>query len=119
VNSKKNSTRARAILTLGVAFALFGGASAAATQAGPQTPGPIKSGAGPGWPATLSPSDFVAHVDNPWFPLNPGSEYRYTGLKDQTKTVDVVKVTGRTKRILGVKTTVVHDVVSVMAGPRR
>jgi hypothetical protein len=119
VNAKKRSTRARAILALGMAWALIGGASAAVatTQAGPQTLGPIQSGAGPGWPATLSPSDFVARVNNPWFPLKPGSEYRYTGLKDQTKTVDIVKVTHRTKRILGVETTVVHDVVSVKGRP--
>ena len=82
-----------------------------------QTPGPIKSGAGPGWPATLSPSDFVARVDNPWFPLKPGSKYRYKGIKEGTRMIDVVKVTHRTKRILGVKTTVVHDVVRVNGRP--
>ena len=119
MNSKNHSTRARAILALGVAWALIGGGftAAATTQAGPPTPGPIKSGAGPGWPATLSPSDFVARVDNPWFPLQPGSEYHYTGLKDHTKTVDDVKVTDRAKQILGVKTTVVHDVVRVDGRP--
>jgi hypothetical protein len=102
-----------------MACALIGGVAAAATvtQAAPQAPGPIESGAGPGWPATLQPSDFVARVDNPWFPLQPGSEYRYTGLKDRLKTVDVVKVTDRTKPILGVDTTVVHDVVSVDGRP--
>jgi hypothetical protein len=109
----------RAILALAVTWTLIGGGSAAAvtTQGGSQEPDPIKSGAGPGWPATLTPGDFVARVDNPWFPLQPGSEYRYTGLKGQTKTVDVVKVTDRTKRILGVKATVVHDVVSVNGRP--
>jgi hypothetical protein len=119
VSATSHSNRTRAILVLGVACALIGGAAAVAatTQTGPQTPGSIKSGAGPGWPATLSPSDFVAHVDNPWFPLRPGSEYRYRGLKDKVKTVDVVKVTGRTKRILGVETTVVHDVVRVNGRP--
>jgi hypothetical protein len=79
--------------------------------------GPIESGAGPGWPVTLSPGDFVTGVDNPWFPLRPGSEYRYIGLKDKVKTVDVVKVTDKTKRILGVATTVVHDVVRVNGRP--
>lgn len=119
MSSKRHSIRARAILTLGVALALMGGGPAAAAMLhdGPQAPGPIKSGAGPGWPSTLSPSDFVARVDNPWFPLQPGSEYRYTGLKDRVNTVDVVKVTDRTKRILGVKTTVVHDVVAVNGRP--
>jgi hypothetical protein len=118
MNPKNRSTRARMILALGVTCVLIGGASAAATPyTGTTTPGPIKSGAGPGWPATLSPSDFVARVDNPWFPLKPGSEYRYTGLKDRKAMVDIVKVTGRTKRILGVKTTVVHDVVKVDGKP--
>jgi hypothetical protein len=114
VNWKNHSIRGRAILALGVASALVGGGSAAVAAtapASPQTPGPIKSGAGPGWPATLSPSDFVARVDNPWFPLKPGSKYRYKGLKEHTHMTDVVKVTHRTKTILGVKTTVVHDVV--------
>jgi hypothetical protein len=95
-------------------------ATAAATttvDADAQAPGPILSGAGPGWPARLSPGDFVAHVDNPWFPLRPGSEYRYRGVKDRVKMVDVVKVTHRTKRILGVETTVLHDVVWVNGRP--
>jgi hypothetical protein len=119
VSAKNHSIRTRATLALGIFCALIGGASAAAatTPAGPQTPGPIKSGAGPGWPATLSPSDFVARVDNPWFPLRPGSEYRYTGVKEGVKMVDRVRVTGRTKRILGVATTVVHDVVRVNGRP--
>jgi hypothetical protein len=119
VSATNHSIRTRAILALGVACALIGAASAAAatTPAGAKTPGPIKSGAGPGWPATLSPSDFVARVDNPWFPLQPGSEWRYRGLKDNVKTVDTVKVTHQTKRILGVATTVVHDVVKVNGKP--
>ena len=33
--------------------------------------------------------------------------------------IDVVRVTHRTKRILGVKTTVVHDVVRMHGRPRR
>jgi hypothetical protein len=115
VSATSHSSRARAILALGVFCALI--AAAAPASGAPQALGPIKSGAGPGWPATLSPSDFVPHVDNPWFPLRPGSEYRYTGLKDNVKMVDVVKVTDRTKRILGVETTVVHDVVRVNARP--
>ncbi len=119
MNSKNCSTRARAILALGMACTLIGGASAAlaTTQSRPLAPGPIKSGAGPGWPATLSPSDFVARVKNPYFPLTPGSKYRYKGSEEGTKTKDVVNVTHRTKRILGVQTTVVHDVVSVNGRP--
>ena len=79
--------------------------------------GTFKSGAGPGWPKTLRPSDFVARVDNPWFPLRPGSVYRYRGIKERTPMVDVVHVTHRKKTILGVHATVVHDVVSVHGRP--
>ena len=115
---KIGGARARTILAACIASASIAAGSAAVIAAdGFQAPGPIESGAGPGWPATLNPSDFVARVDNPWFPLQPGSEYRYTGLKDGMKTVDVVTVTDRTKRILGVETTVVHDVVSVNGRP--
>jgi hypothetical protein len=65
----------------------------------------------------LNPSDFVAQVDNPWFPLKPGSRYRYRGAKDQQKMIDVVRITNQTSMILGVRTTVVHDTVFVQGRP--
>jgi hypothetical protein len=117
MSSKTRSRRAKGILALGLASVLIGGGAPASAAANASQPGQIISGAGPGWPATLSPNDFVAQVDNPWFPLQPGSEYRYRGLKEHTKMVDVVRVTHRTKQILGVEATVVHDVVSVKGRP--
>src|SRR5262249_34205866 len=48
-------------------------------------------------------------VNNPWFPLKPGSVWRYTGVKDGKPSVDVVKVPGATKVIQGVVTTAVDD----------
>src|SRR5262249_36856848 len=80
--------------------------------------GSIPSGAGPGWPKTIHPSDFVREVTNPWFPLKPGSVWRYKGLKEGMKTTDVVAATHRTKKILGVTTTVVDDVVLVKGKPQ-
>jgi hypothetical protein len=120
MNRKNHSIRARAMLALGVASALIAGGSASAaagTTAPAAQAGPIKSGAGPGWPATLSPSDFVRRVDNPWFPLKPGSRSRYKGNKEGTRMIDVFRVTHRTKTILGVKTTVVHDKVLIHGRP--
>ena len=114
MSRKIHALRWGAVVALGVASALvvLGPASAAGmSPARPRSGGPIKSGAGPGSPATLKPSDFVRHVDNPWFPLKPGSKWHYRGNKEGTHTTDTVKVTHRIKRILGVKTTVVHDVV--------
>jgi hypothetical protein len=107
-------------LALAVTVTALGYGSAGgdtSTSSARSAAGPIESGAGPGWPATLSPSDFAARVTNPWFPLRPGSVYRYTGMKENVKMVDTVKVTTRTKRILGVDTTVVHDVVRVNGKP--
>jgi|tagenome__1003787_1003787.scaffolds.fasta_scaffold20889742_2 hypothetical protein len=93
------------ILLASAALVVGGGAAAA------QAAGPIKSGAGHGWPHTLSPNDFVRHVDNEWFPLKPGTKWRYRGLDGNTHMIDRMRVTPKTKTIEGVKTTLVHDVV--------
>jgi hypothetical protein len=113
MNSKIRSIGSRLALGFLLGAVLLGAASAAAALA----PGPIQSGAGPGWPATLSPSDFDHGVENPWFPLRPGDVSRYVGVKDGVKMTDTVRVTHRTKQILGVATTVIHDVVRVEGKP--
>ena len=61
--------------------------------------------------AALAPagSGFSHHVDNPWFPLRPGTVYRYRGHEEGAPITDVVRVTRRTKRIAGVRCTVVRD----------
>ena len=58
---------------------------------------------------TIDPANFVRTIDNPYFPLRPGSVWRYRGVKDGKPTVDVQKATNRTKDILGVHATVVTD----------
>jgi hypothetical protein len=60
-------------------------------------------------PASAAARTFVRTVDNPWFPLKPGSVWRYRGVKDGKPSRDIVRVTGRTKTILGVTTTAVSD----------
>jgi hypothetical protein len=55
------------------------------------------------------PADFVARVDNPWFPLVRGTVYVYRGIKDGKASRDVVTVTYATRTIEGVKATSVHD----------
>src|SRR5687768_8151061 len=62
------------------------------------------------------PRDFVAGVDNPWFPLEPGTvrTYRATG-GGATETI-VVTVTDRTRVVQGVPTTVVHEVATDARG---
>ena len=60
-------------------------------------------------PPPFIPSSFVARVDNPWFPLIPGTVYVYRGAKDGRASRDVVTVTRRSKRIEGVRAIVVDD----------
>jgi len=55
------------------------------------------------------PSGFTAHVDNPWFPLRPGTVSVYTGMKDGRSARDVVTVTHRVTKIDGAPCVVVKD----------
>ena len=122
MKTKRAPIRSRPVLALAGAAALAavalgnaGQVRAATALRGSQT---IKSGAGPGWPKTLDPSDFVARVDNPWFPLKPGSRWHYRGVDEDGRFTDKMHATHRTKTIEGVRTTVVHDVVLKHGKPR-
>jgi hypothetical protein len=55
------------------------------------------------------PKTFVTRVDNPYFPLRPGTTFTYRGTVDGEPAKDVVSVTRRAKTILGVRITVVRD----------
>ncbi|MGZ4396326.1 MAG: hypothetical protein ACXVZ2_13300, partial [Gaiellaceae bacterium] len=59
--------------------------------------------------AAAPPGEFVARVDNPWFPLTPGTTYFYTGVKDGHPSRVVTTVTHRTAVIAGVRCTVIDD----------
>jgi hypothetical protein len=61
----------------------------------------------------LDPADFVPQIDNPYWPMAPGSRwvYRETDGEGGKQRVEVA-VTDRAKSILGIRATVVHDVVS-------
>lgn len=60
-------------------------------------------------PPLPAPSEFVARVDNPWFPLRPGTVLLYRGRKDGGPTRERVAVLTATKEILGIRATVVSD----------
>jgi hypothetical protein len=62
-----------------------------------------------GAPPMPSASSFSAHVDNPWFPLLPGTRWIYTGVKDGKPTRDIVTATHQTKTIQGVPCIAVRD----------
>ncbi|HEY8843124.1 MAG TPA: hypothetical protein VIM23_04395 [Gaiellaceae bacterium] len=54
---------------------------------------------------------FSARVDNPWYPLEPGSTYVYQGVKDGEPSREVMTVTRRTKVIDGAPCAVIRDLL--------
>jgi hypothetical protein len=87
-----------------VASTLGGGALAASPLPSDAPASPIPSPA-------FDPADFRATVDNPWFPLVPGTTLTYKGSSDGGPSTDVFEVTHDTAVIAGVPVTVVHDSV--------
>jgi len=61
---------------------------------------------------SIDPANFVTTIDNPYWPLVPGTTFTYRGVRGTTPQTDVETVTHRTKQILGVTATVVRDTVS-------
>jgi hypothetical protein len=59
-------------------------------------------------PVGLDPSGFTTEIDNPYWPMRPGSRWVYREGEQRV----VGTVTSRTKRILGIDARVVHDVVT-------
>jgi hypothetical protein len=113
---KANTTPIRrrpalALIATAAALAAVVAGGTAQSGAAPAAKGQrtIKSGAGPGWPKTLHPSDFVRRVDNPWFPLKPGTKWIYRGSDEGDRTRDVVIATYRTRVIDGVRCRIVLD----------
>jgi len=57
----------------------------------------------------FDPANFAGDpIDNPYFPLEPGTTFIYRGESEGAPTRDVMTITDQTKEILGVTTTVVH-----------
>jgi hypothetical protein len=87
-------------------------ASGATTPAG-SSPAPIHGKYAP----KIDPANFVAAVDNPYFPLKRGTAFHFKGVRGKTPQTDDAVVTSRTVVILGVKCTVVRDTVSEHGKP--
>jgi hypothetical protein len=60
-------------------------------------------------PPDIDPANFGGPIDNQYFPLKPGTTYKYKGNDEGDSAVDVVTVTHTTKQIDGVTATVVKD----------
>jgi len=57
---------------------------------------------------TLDPADFTTRIDNPYWPMAPGSRWIYREGKQRVE----VTVTDKTKNIGGIEARVVHDIVT-------
>jgi hypothetical protein len=64
-----------------------------------------------GGSAASKPAGFSARVDNPWYPLTPGSIYVYQGVKDGEPSREVMTVTRRKKVIDGAPCVVIQDLL--------
>jgi hypothetical protein len=59
----------------------------------------------------LDPKSFAPTVTNPYFPLTPGTTFRYRGTGDSRDETTVVTVTRETRVVMGIRATVVRDQV--------
>src|SRR5687768_7331524 len=65
-------------------------------------------------PANLEPDEFTTEIDNPYWPMSPGSKWVYSETDTKGNVEDVVvEVTDETKTIAnGVEARVIRDTVS-------
>ncbi len=61
----------------------------------------------------IDPANFTHVVDNPYFPLVPGTTFTFLEKEGRESRENKITVTGDTKMILGVRCAIVHDTVRV------
>jgi hypothetical protein len=71
----------------------------------------------PSYAPVINPADFSTTIDNPYFPLVPGTRFIYEASTPDGRERNVVEVTADTKTVMAVSTRVVHDVVLVDGKP--
>lgn len=79
----------------------------------PSEPSPTAAPTLPPYHVTVAPADFTNVVTNPYFKLTPGSVRVYRGTKNGVPMQSVFRVLKSTKTIIGVKTAVVQDTVTL------
>jgi hypothetical protein len=89
-----------------------GSLSATAMQASPSAASSPAPTALPPYNPTIDPADFVPVIDNPYFPLTPGTTFIFEGTRDGQPRRDEVTITSETKVIMGVTCMVVRDVAT-------
>jgi hypothetical protein len=105
-----------------LALAFAGCGSNSPTGSDPPAPSVSGSPGGSGLPrgsepANLDPAEFTTRIDNPYWPLAPGSKWVYREVENGVVQRVEVTVTNRTKVVDGVTARVVHDVVTTHGQP--
>jgi hypothetical protein len=108
-------TIALAVLAIGATSAVASPSSAAPASTSPSASklAPIHGPYNP----DIDPANFVRRVDNRYLPFIPGTSFHYTGVSGTTPQTDNEVVLHKTKRILGIRSTVVRDTVSEHGKP--
>ena len=110
----RRDARTLTLALLAVGLALAAGSARAARDGSPAPPSWVLAGP---YSPRIDPANFVRRIDNTYFPLLPGTAFRYRGVRDGTPQTDDMVVTRRTKNVLGVRCTVVEDTVSSRGKP--
>ena len=91
-----------ALLLVACSGASSGTGSATSVTGATATPFPAALRSDAPFEPTIDAADFVAQVDNPYFPLVPGSRWVMEGEGESAGEVTTTEVTSDTKTILGV-----------------
>jgi hypothetical protein len=113
----RRATLATTVMLLAVLLAACGGgAQEASDPPASATPEATTLPKG-GQPVKLDPAQFTTQIDNPYWPMKPGSRwvYRETDASGEAQRVQVT-VTDQTRTIIGIQARVVHDKVTTADG---
>jgi hypothetical protein len=91
-----------------------GTTSSTTVPASPTTTGTaavVDPGDGGSYEPRIDSANFVAVIDNPYYPLPVGARWRYEGTSDGERQTTEITVTDQKKTVMGIDATVVRDVV--------
>jgi hypothetical protein len=92
---------------LGALAVLAAGCGSDKTATGGAAPDRLPRGAEP---VRLDPADFTTRIDNPYWPMTPGSRWIYRDTAGGERVE--ITVTARTRVVAGIRARVVHDVAT-------
>src|SRR5262245_45119699 len=111
------NTKRRTGLALGAALLVASALAAGSTASSGASPAPPSWALHGSYAPVIKAGDLAATIDNPYFPLRPGTGFHYRGVKDGKPQTDNMVVTHEVKYVLGVKCVVVEDTVSESGRP--